>query len=200
MADFSPSGDLISLYAPGAFKESDGTITGIECASGTTNGRQKDEGTSYAAPTVAGLAAYFMSIMPDEWWDPGNVAYEVKLEMSRRAHPRNGGPARAIYNGFDYRDGNRATARRARERRAEVVAEPCSMEASSTWSTWTAPVMEHSTMITPICPDGYVSDDHSTCVEKCVGGTCYYPGNDKAAGPREAPAGPQYQCTCPLAS
>ena len=89
---FSQGGPLMDVSAPGSL---DGRI-GVQCASGTGNTIVRSEGTSFAAPTVAGLCAYFMSIHPN-LQATGGTAGRVKAFIKSTAWSRNGGPT-ALWN------------------------------------------------------------------------------------------------------
>ncbi|KAF2667321.1 hypothetical protein BT63DRAFT_414909 [Microthyrium microscopicum] len=84
--DGSGSGE-ISIYAQG-----DGVTMGDNKAADSIATNKK--GTSYSAPAVAGLAAYFLSLDSSAGqpltWTPGNVAMEVKaflIANSKQRHP-----------------------------------------------------------------------------------------------------------------
>ena len=114
--EFSQGGPLVTVCAPAAVKA--GTrIVGISCADSTGTGRAYRVGTSFAAPQVAGIAAYFMSTVPS-LLVPGQVAQNVKNYIVSKAYSRNRGPL-AIFNDFDFRTGTTcaAAARRRRARR-----------------------------------------------------------------------------------
>ena len=89
---FSQGGPLMDISAPGSL---DGRI-GIQCASATGDDSVRMEGTSFAAPAVAGLCAYFMALYPYltvSGQTPGRVKDYIKGLM----WPRNGGPP-ALWN------------------------------------------------------------------------------------------------------
>ncbi|KAJ5895022.1 hypothetical protein N7495_006713 [Penicillium taxi] len=108
VSDFSKTGDLVSVYAPG---ERYSKEEGIECAAGSTTssneediqyGVVKQEGTSLAAPIVSGLAAYWLSI--DSSLRRGNtVSQKVKARIVDLAWSRQGLDINipAIWNGQD---------------------------------------------------------------------------------------------------
>ena len=117
--EFSQGGPLVTVCAPAAVKA--GTrIAGISCADSLSTGRAYKVGTSFAAPQVAGLAAYFMSTVPS-LLVPGQVARNVKNYIVSRAYSRNRGP-QAIFNDFDFRTGTTCAvaARRVRNKRDRV--------------------------------------------------------------------------------
>ena len=114
--EFSQGGPLVTVCAPAAVKA--GTrIAGITRADSISTGRAYKVGTSFAAPQVAGIAAYFMSTVPS-LLVPGQVAQNVKTYIVSKAYSRNRGPL-AIFNDFDFRTGTTCTvaARRIRNRR-----------------------------------------------------------------------------------
>ena len=114
--EFSQGGPLVTVCAPAAVKA--GTrIVGISCADSTGTGRAYRVGTSFAAPQVAGIAAYFMSTVPS-LLVPGQVARNVKNYIVSKAYSRNRGPL-AIFNDFDFRTGTTCAiaAHRRRNRR-----------------------------------------------------------------------------------
>lgn len=88
----SPGGSLITVYAPGLAK----------CASPTTPGGRVKDGTSYAAPMVAGLAAYYFSL-PDLGDTLRNnptsaIPGVMKGHIIDKAYVRQGGTDKAIWN------------------------------------------------------------------------------------------------------
>lgn len=90
----SPGGPLITIYAPGL----------VKCASPTTPGGRVKDGTSYAAPMVAGLAAYFLSL-PDDGdmirrYPTGAIPGVMKEHIIDKAYVRQGGTDQAIWNGL----------------------------------------------------------------------------------------------------
>jgi hypothetical protein len=89
----------MDFSAPGSLDNN----TGIQCASGSSNGWIRSQGTSLAAPAVSGLAAYFISINPQlqEKGMKGMVAQMVKDYVKSLAWSRNGGPI-AIWNNESY--------------------------------------------------------------------------------------------------
>lgn len=82
----------MDISAPGSL-DSD---FGIECASGTGDTIVRDTGTSFAAPTVAGLCAYFMSLYP-ALTATGGTAGRVKSFVKSQMWSRNSGPP-AVWN------------------------------------------------------------------------------------------------------
>ncbi|CRG84196.1 Sexual differentiation process putative subtilase-type proteinase isp6 [Talaromyces islandicus] len=129
---FSQTGGHVSVYAPG---------WNITCASNNGNNIVRLAGTSMAAPAVAGLAAYFMS-MPDfqaEIQQPGQVAKNVKGLITRLAYPRHGNVP-VLWNrengdscvNFQRRDGSSAKACSAR---ASSILSSMSKSSSSHGST-----------------------------------------------------------------
>ena len=119
VTEFSQGGPLVTVCAPAAVKA--GTrIVGISCADSIGTGRAYRVGTSFAAPQVAGIAAYFMSIVPS-LRVPGQVARNVKRLIVSKAYSRNRGPL-AIFNDFDFRTGTTcAIAARKRRNRRDIA-------------------------------------------------------------------------------
>lgn len=82
---------------------------GIECASHLDNTKMVlQSGTSFAAPQVAGLAAYFLSVDPD-LRTPGSAGRKVTNKIREMAWSR-GAPdqrgqrnPKALWNGLDSR-------------------------------------------------------------------------------------------------
>lgn len=79
----SGSGGSISIWAQG---DNTGSVENIQCAKPGTQGFQMRHGTSVAAPQIAGLAAYFLSIPIEELnWDaqqqPTGSASPLPLDM-----------------------------------------------------------------------------------------------------------------------
>ncbi|KAL0934950.1 uncharacterized protein CTRU02_209541 [Colletotrichum truncatum] len=89
------SGSQLTVSAPGF----------VDCASGRTAGSQDLYGTSFAAPTVAGVIAVWLS--QDEHKArlqvPGKVAANVKSMIQSLAYPRVEGEPSVIWNGIDPR-------------------------------------------------------------------------------------------------
>ncbi|KAJ5899349.1 hypothetical protein N7495_004093 [Penicillium taxi] len=99
---FTEGGSLVHISAPGALNSK----IGIECAQGTgKSSTWKLEGTSIAAPTVAGFAAYLMSF-ESALRKSGSVAKNVKARILRLGYIRAIGdlegvpPVPAIWNGL----------------------------------------------------------------------------------------------------
>lgn len=99
--------DDVAVSAPGMVYGV-GAHRGLPCSSGGDTGIDYVEGTSFSAPTVAGLAAYFMSISsdlsPDDPENKGKIAMKVKEKIQNMAYrrtvrnSRDKGPL-AIWNG-----------------------------------------------------------------------------------------------------
>ncbi|MCJ1346209.1 hypothetical protein MMC31_004424 [Peltigera leucophlebia] len=92
----SPEGPAITVSAPGL---------SVECAMGTgTAGSQRLTGTSIAAPAVAGLIAYFLSL-PDVGpmlrQRPGSIPQAVKQYVIDMAYIRTHSSVKSIWNGLD---------------------------------------------------------------------------------------------------
>ncbi|KAF6225905.1 hypothetical protein HO133_009908 [Letharia lupina] len=135
---FSQGGPLVTVCAPAAVKA--GTrVTGITCADSLTTGKDYRVGTSFAAPQVAGLAAYFMSTVPS-LLVPGQVGQNVKDYIVSKVYSRNRGPL-AVFNDFDFRTGAACAiaARKARNKR-EVTSslDACLQSYPPTASTYQA--------------------------------------------------------------
>ena len=82
--EFSQGGLLVTVYAPATVKA--GTRSaGISCANSISTGKAYKVGTSFAAPQVAGIAAYFMSNVPS-LLVPGQVAQNVKTYIVSKAY------------------------------------------------------------------------------------------------------------------
>lgn len=94
-ADFSQGGPHLTVSAPGE---------NVICASRNSDGYLRASGTSYAAPIVAGLAAYLMSL--GKYHDRiygGSVAqvpYNMKKLIQELAYVRLGGTEPVVYNGW----------------------------------------------------------------------------------------------------
>lgn len=108
----------MDISAPGSVDSK----TGIKCASGEGDTTVRKMGTSYAAPAVAGLAAYVMSI--NSSLTGKGAPAKVKAHLKRLSWSRNGGPP-ALWNGEEsHRIANTASSRRKRavEARADADA------------------------------------------------------------------------------
>lgn len=109
---FSQGGPpIVSISAPGSVRLGP-RFGGIACAAGQGTGTVYKLGTSYAAPQVVGLAAYFLSTVPS-LLVPGQVARSVKVYIWQKAWQRNSGP-KAVFNDFDFRTGQVCAVRRRR--------------------------------------------------------------------------------------
>ncbi|RDL38904.1 uncharacterized protein BP5553_03244 [Venustampulla echinocandica] len=104
-------GGSISIWAQG---------DDIQCAALGDQGFQRNKGTSFAAPQIAGLAAYFMSLSQQELpWTPqkehqppyldapnlhtkGKVSKAVKDYLVALSYPRIPGGVNVGYNGAEY--------------------------------------------------------------------------------------------------
>ncbi|KAJ5578049.1 uncharacterized protein N7459_007013 [Penicillium hispanicum] len=85
---FSQGGPLVQVWAPGTISRNDPKLWGVECAANTgTNGYVRKEGTSFAAPTVAGVAAYLLSVYP-ELRVSGSSGKLVAQRLKRNAYVR----------------------------------------------------------------------------------------------------------------
>lgn len=90
---FSQGGPLMDISAPGSLDD----IYGVQCAAGSGSAPDpvRKEGTSFAAPTVAGLCAYYMSLYPA--LTGTGAASRVKAFIKKTSWSRNGGPV-ALWN------------------------------------------------------------------------------------------------------
>ncbi|KAJ5804843.1 hypothetical protein N7474_010730 [Penicillium riverlandense] len=85
---FSQGGPLVQVWAPGTVNSNDPKLWGVECALPTgTTGYARKEGTSFAAPTVAGVAAYLLSVYP-ELRVQGSSGKLVAARLKRNAYVR----------------------------------------------------------------------------------------------------------------
>ncbi|KAJ5613452.1 subtilisin-like protease [Penicillium lagena] len=85
---FSQGGPLVHVWAPGTVNSNDPKLWGVECALPTgTTGYTRKEGTSFAAPTVAGVAAYLLSVYP-ELRVSGSSGKLVAARLKRNAYVR----------------------------------------------------------------------------------------------------------------
>lgn len=95
-SSFSPIGPAITISAPG---------DNIECAKGTgIAGSQKMSGTSVAAPAVAGLVAYFLSlpdIGPMLRQNQNSIPQAVKQYLIDIGYVRSGSTVKSVWNGLD---------------------------------------------------------------------------------------------------
>ncbi|KAJ5908421.1 hypothetical protein N7495_001103 [Penicillium taxi] len=108
VSEISKIGNLVSVYAPGAVNSRRGE--GITCAWGNIEGSTEDEvkrginrdqGTSFAAGIVSGLAAYLVSTDPESF-RTGKVAEEVKAKILNLAWGRPKGKGfKSVWNGRD---------------------------------------------------------------------------------------------------
>lgn len=100
--EFSQGGPLVTVCAPAAVKAGP-RIHGISCADSCGAGKNVKPGTSFAAPQVAGLVAYFKSTVPS-LLVPGQVPRRVKNYIVSKAYSRHRGPI-AVFSNFDFRTG-----------------------------------------------------------------------------------------------
>ncbi|KAJ5901637.1 hypothetical protein N7495_002165 [Penicillium taxi] len=100
---FTQGGSLVKISAPGTVSSAAGSSSqgfGIQCASSTDNSDiVRKEGTSFSAPTVAGLAAYLLSIQP-ALRHTGQVAQRVKAKIISLGYTRRSGGLHSIWNGL----------------------------------------------------------------------------------------------------
>lgn len=88
---YGQGGRLLDVSAPGSLDINND----IQCASGNDSSIVRRWGTSFAAPTVSGLAAYFLALYPALQGE--NAPRKVKDYIKSTAWSRNGGP-KAIWN------------------------------------------------------------------------------------------------------
>jgi subtilisin family serine protease len=99
---FSQGGDLLTVSAAGE---------NIRCASVVTDTTVEMTGTSFAAPAVAGLAAYLLSVEKYQTELTGNgeasqLPYNMKRLIQSLAYIRTDGTEPSIFNGVDWLDPN----------------------------------------------------------------------------------------------
>ncbi|CCF36568.1 hypothetical protein CH063_08108 [Colletotrichum higginsianum] len=91
-ASFSQGGPLVHVMAPGV---------GVRCASNSFFFRsQRVDGTSFASPAVAGLAAYLLALgKHPELRQTGRVAANMKELLIEMSYRRSTGGGLVVYNG-----------------------------------------------------------------------------------------------------
>ncbi|KAL8880717.1 MAG: hypothetical protein Q9198_001930 [Flavoplaca austrocitrina] len=89
---YTQGGDLLDLSAPG---------DQIVCAGRKDSNRVISSGTSFAAASVSGLAAYFLSLpeLSERLKHRGKTAQNVKDLILEKAYPRIDGEIKVLYNG-----------------------------------------------------------------------------------------------------
>ncbi|KAI8200772.1 Subtilisin-like protease 2 [Colletotrichum sp. SAR 10_65] len=122
-ASFSQGGPHVHVMAPGVQ---------IQCAANSYfSGTRKDSGTSYAAPAVAGLAAYILALGEyPELYEFGKVAANMQKLLMDMAYQRSPDGGRVIFNGQGAvcsRPG-----RSAKFKRQDLSGEACSVVSSTT--------------------------------------------------------------------
>ncbi|KAL1875232.1 hypothetical protein Daus18300_003303 [Diaporthe australafricana] len=121
-ASFSQGGPLVHVMAPGEQ---------IQCAANSFfSSTQKQDGTSFAAPAVAGLAAYLLALGEyPELYQSGKVAENMKKLLMDMAYQRAPEGGQVVFNGQGAvcsRPGS------AKFRRQDLSGEACSAVSSTT--------------------------------------------------------------------
>ncbi|KAG8161763.1 hypothetical protein KVR01_008750 [Diaporthe batatas] len=121
-ASFSQGGPLVHVMAPGQQ---------VQCASNSFfSNTQKQDGTSFAAPAVAGLAAYLLALGEyPELYQTGKVAENMKKLLIDMAYQRVPDGGQVVFNGQGAvcsRPGS------AKFRRQDLSGEACSAVSSTT--------------------------------------------------------------------
>lgn len=93
--DYAQSGPLVMVSAPSDLD----AYNGLQCASNSSNAIKTASGTSYAAPAVAGLAAYFLSTRAELSWR-GRVPKLVGEHIRAFAYRRGPNWPLAVHNGL----------------------------------------------------------------------------------------------------
>ncbi len=99
---FSQGGQYLDISAPGSYSDTQG----IRCATNRdTNSYALTSGTSYASPSIAGLAAYLMSVNArlGSLRQPGLTAQKTKSKLLELAYARK--ELTAAFNGYIPADG-----------------------------------------------------------------------------------------------
>ncbi|KAK6225204.1 alkaline proteinase [Colletotrichum tabaci] len=145
-AEFSQgSSDQLTTSAPGY----------ITCGSGRSDGSDKRHGTSYAAPTVAGVVAVWLSQAEHRarLQVPGKVAANTKAMVKSLSYARVRGGPPVIWNGIDpRRRACRVIKNPANRRRQDGDATDCEEEATPTSAAAAAPTGSSSTTSRPPPP------------------------------------------------
>ncbi|GJD02248.1 alkaline proteinase [Colletotrichum higginsianum] len=119
------TGDQLTTSAPGY----------VTCASGRSDGSDKRHGTSYAAPTVAGVVAVWLSQAEHRarLQVPGKVAANTKAMVKSLSYARVRGGPPVIWNGIDpRRRACRGMGNPANRRRQDGDATDCEEETTPT--------------------------------------------------------------------
>ncbi|KAK1561718.1 peptidase S8/S53 domain-containing protein [Colletotrichum navitas] len=122
-ASFSQGGSLVHVMAPGVQ---------VQCAANSFFfGTQKLDGTSYAAPSVAGLAAYLLALGEHpELYQAGKVAENMKKILVDMAYQRVPGGGQVAFNGQGAVSSRRSS---AKFKRQDLSGEACSAKRSLQW-------------------------------------------------------------------
>ncbi|KAI9756102.1 MAG: hypothetical protein M4579_003989 [Chaenotheca gracillima] len=128
---------ILTVSAPGV---------GITCADDSTTGTQVNQGTSFAAPAVAGLAAYLLSLdgLASQLQVKGQAAQKVKDFIANEAWPRTCNGQKVLWNLID---GNSPGTPPPRDRLKRQVA--CSISSSSASSSTTSTAATSTIFTTP---------------------------------------------------
>ncbi|KAF5494539.1 Subtilisin-like protease 2 [Colletotrichum siamense] len=121
-ASFSQGGPLVHVMAPGEQ---------IQCAANSFfSNTQKQDGTSFAAPSVAGLAAYLLALGEyPQLYQSGKVAANMKDLLIAMAYQRVPDGGQVVFNG---QGAVCARPNSAKFRRQDLSGEACSVVASTT--------------------------------------------------------------------
>ncbi|KAL0934046.1 subtilisin-like protease [Colletotrichum truncatum] len=121
-ASFSQGGPLVHVMAPGVQ---------LQCAANSFfSGTRKNDGTSFAAPAVAGLAAYLLAVGEyPELYEIGKVAANMQKLLMDMAYQRSPDGGQVVFNGQGAVC-NRP--RSAKFKRQDLKGEACSVVSSTT--------------------------------------------------------------------
>ncbi|WQF83596.1 Putative peptidase S8/S53 domain, peptidase S8, subtilisin, Ser-active [Colletotrichum destructivum] len=121
-ASFSQGGPLVHVMAPGVQ---------VQCAANSfVFGTQKKDGTSFAAPAVAGLAAYLLALGEyPELYQTGKVAENMKKLLMDMAYQRTPDGGQVAFNGQGAVCSRPSS---AKFRRQDLSGEACSVVSSTT--------------------------------------------------------------------
>ncbi|TDZ18873.1 Subtilisin-like protease 2 [Colletotrichum orbiculare MAFF 240422] len=120
-ASFSQGGPLVHVMAPGVQ---------VQCAANSYfYGTQKKDGTSFAAPAVAGLAAYLLAVGEHpELYQIGKVAENMKKLLMDMAYQRSPDGGQVAFNG---QGAVCSRPRSAKFKRQDLGGEACSVVSST---------------------------------------------------------------------